>query len=90
MSSSLPTSLTPAPLEPHLDYSDLGPSFASLLATFPGLSDAALAVLPPEWVSLPGLLVTLIVDEGMSTEMAAYEADVPEHLVLAYRCIMGI
>lgn len=86
----IPSDLTPSPVAPHLDFSQVGPGFAALLAALPGLSDAALAALPREWVDLPGLIVTLIEDEGLTTDMAAHEAGVPARLVRDYRALMGI
>jgi hypothetical protein len=90
MNASLPADLNPAPVAPHLDYAKLGPGFANLLAALPSLSDAALDALPHEWVDLPGFIVTLIADEGLSTEMAAHEAGAPVDLVRAYRFLAGI
>lgn len=90
MNASLPADLNPAPVAPHLDYAKLGSGFPVLLASPPSLSDAALDALPREWVGLPGFTVTLIVDEGLSTEMAAHEVGVPADLVRSYRFLMGI
>lgn len=84
----LPAEMHPAPLAPHFDFAEAGPGVPALLAALPGLSKAALAALPPEWVALPGLLVTLIEDEGLTKEMAAHEAAVPVGLVSAYRALM--
>ncbi|WP_322894282.1 MULTISPECIES: hypothetical protein [unclassified Yoonia] len=82
--------LNPSPIPLHIDYAKHGAGFAAVLAALPGLSDEALALLPHEWVDLPGIIVTLIEDEGLSTEMAAYEAAVPVGLVGSYRALMGI
>ena len=87
---ALPADLIPGPVPAHLRFADMGPGFPALLASLPGLSDAAIAALPHEWTELPGLIVTLIEDEGLSTEMAAHEAGVPVALVRDYRALMGI
>lgn len=90
MNTPLPTDLNAATIASHLDFSNMGPGFPSLLAALPGLSDAALAALPPEWAALPGLIVTLIEDEGMSSEMAAHAANTPVSVVRDYRALVGI
>ncbi len=88
MPAPLPSRLTPA--APHLRFAEMGPGFAALLTLLPHLSDAAIAALPSEWTFLPDLIATLILDEGLSTEMAAHEASLPASLVRAYRAMRGI
>ena len=78
------------PIPAHSDFSQFGPSFAQVIAALPGLSDAAVEAMPPEWSSLASLIWTLISDEGLSTEMAACEASVPVALVRDHRKLTGL
>lgn len=67
-----------------------GASFANMLCAMPTLTDEGHAACPEDWRALTALLHTLIEDEGMTTEMAAWEAAVPVGLVRAYRRAAGI
>ncbi|WP_050523621.1 hypothetical protein [Pseudorhodobacter wandonensis] len=73
-----------------VNFAAYGPGFGCVLASMQTLSDAGHAACPQAWSDLTNLLHILIEDEGMTTEMAAWEATVPESLVADYRQLVGI
>ena len=54
------------------------------------LTDEGHAACPQEWRDLTALLHTMIEDEGMTTEMAGWEAALPVSVVADYRALVGI
>jgi hypothetical protein len=79
------------PALPHpTNFDTYGPGFAFMLASMASLSDTGYEACPDEWRDLTALLHTLILDEGMTTAMAAWEAAVPESMVAEYRHLVGI
>jgi hypothetical protein len=61
----------------NTSFGAFGPGFSAMLASMQYLSDQSHAACPQEWRDLAGLIHTLIEDEKMTTEMAAWEAAVP-------------
>jgi hypothetical protein len=72
------------------NFASYGPGFPAVLASMQYLSDQGHAACPQEWRDLAGLIHTLIEDEKMTTEMAAWEAAVPPSFVADYRRRVGI
>jgi hypothetical protein len=79
------------PAFPHpTNFHTYGPGYAVTLASMASLSDTGHEGCPEEWCDLTALLHTLILDEGMTTAMAAWEAALPESMVADYRHLVGI
>ena len=76
------------PVQPS--FASYGTGFAAALAAMSTMTDLGHAACPQDWRDLTALLHTLIVDEGMTTTMAALQASVPESLVADYRKLVGI
>jgi hypothetical protein len=72
------------------NFHTYGPGFAVTLASMASLSDTGHEACPKEWRDLSAFLHTLILDEGMTTAMAAWEAALPESMVAEYRRLVGI
>lgn len=82
-------SATSATASAPINFAAYGDGFAALLSSMQFLSDEGHEACPQEWRDLSALVHTLIEDEGMTTEMAAWEASLPETFVAEYRHLVG-
>lgn len=74
----------------RLNFTGYGRALPAAVANTAALPEAERELCPAEWLDLSAMLVTLIEDEGMTTEQAAKAAGVPVWFVAEYRRQMDI
>ena len=74
----------------YRDFDSYGQAFSADLAGLSTVTDVGREARSREWCYVAALLCTLIQDQGMTTEMAAFEAAMPVWLDRGCRNAIGI